>query len=63
MNKKKYRKPRPSPPKWYWSYSDNCWDCYDRHHCGNCKRMKEFKKYDRTREKKIFRRYKKQSDN
>ena len=36
----KYRKPRPSPPKWYWPDSDNCWFCKNRSACGGCKMLK-----------------------
>ena len=59
MSKIKYRKPRPSPPKWYWWDSDNCWDCPDRNGCNNCKKMKKLNKYERTKEKRIFRQFKK----
>ena len=63
MTKIIFRKPKPSPPKWYWADSDNCWNCnYNFHGCHNCKRLKKFKRYDRTREKKIFREYKEQSN-
>ena len=36
----KYRKQRPSPPKWYWLESDNCWFCKNRSACGGCKILK-----------------------
>jgi len=42
------RKPRPSPPNWYWWDSDNCWDCKNRNNCNSCKRMKIFKKVKET---------------
>lgn len=38
------RKPRPSPPKWYWWDSDYCWDCTNRRNCNQCKRLKKFKR-------------------
>ncbi len=38
---RKMRKPRPSPPKWYWLDSDNCWFCKNKNNCGNCKILKE----------------------
>ena len=37
------RKPTPSPPKWYWLDSDNCWWCKysdDQKGCSNCKVLK-----------------------
>lgn len=41
MSNKK-RKPTPSPPKWFWWDSDNCWN-YNCNHkgCRNCKRLKK----------------------
>lgn len=56
--KRKMRKPRPSPPKWHWADSDNCWDCPNRNGCNSCKMMKRLAKYDRAKEKRIFRRTK-----
>lgn len=42
---KKYRKPRPQPPNWFWPDSDNCWDCkYNYTKCNSCKRLKIFRK-------------------
>ncbi len=43
--KKKFRKPKPSPPHWYWWDSDNCWCCNNKTNCGGkgCKRLKEIK--------------------
>lgn len=52
------RKPKPSPPKWYWADSDNCWFCNNRTNCNACKIMKKLSKYDRTREKEKTRRIK-----
>ncbi|RHO69760.1 hypothetical protein DW085_01885 [Clostridium sp. AF50-3] len=37
---KAVRKPRPSPPHWYWFDVDGCWDCRNRNGCGGCKRLK-----------------------
>ena len=54
------RKPKPSPPKWYWADSDNCWFCNNRTNCNACKIMKKLSKYDRTREKEKTRRIKEQ---
>lgn len=39
---KAIRKPRPSPPKWYWWDSDNCWFCNNKRNCSNCKILKEY---------------------
>lgn len=27
MAKDIFRKARPEPPKWFWLYSDSCYDC------------------------------------
>ena len=44
MAKKKFRKPTPQPPHWFWPDSDNCWDCNKNYNgCRNCKRLKEIK--------------------
>ncbi len=43
MGKSK-RKPLPSPPKWYWYDSYNCWFCKNRRNCGSCKVLKEYSK-------------------
>ena len=40
--KSKTRKPRPSPPKYFWWDQDGCWDCPDRNRCNSCKRCKEY---------------------
>lgn len=43
--KKKFRKPSPSPPKWYFPDMDNCWDCkYNHTGCSGCKRLKKFRR-------------------
>ena len=42
---KKFRKPRPSPPKWFFWDNDNCWDCNCNHTgCSGCKRLKKFRR-------------------
>ena len=53
MSNKK-RKPTPSPPKWFWCDSDNCWDCNCNHKgCRNCKRLKQLSaKQKKKRDKK-----------
>ena len=46
--KKIFRKPRPSPPKWFWPDNDNCWDCKRNHRgCIGCKRLKIFRRKHR----------------
>lgn len=50
MNKK-FRKPKPSPPHWYWLDSDNCWDCKNRNNCSGCKRLKRIKAIENERHK------------
>ena len=48
MAKDIFRKARPEPPKWFWLYSDSCYDCNRKKHgCNSCKRLK---KYSRLRE-------------
>ena len=43
--KKIFRKPRPSPPNWFFIDNDNCWDCKKNWRgCSSCKRLKKFKK-------------------
>ena len=51
--KQKFRKPKPSPPHWYWLDSDNCWDCNNRNNCGGkgCKKLKEIKAIENERRK------------
>ena len=39
--KKKLRKARPQPPRWYWLDSDNCWSCSNRNNCSGCKILKK----------------------
>lgn len=54
---KAFPKLRPQPPRWFYADYDNCWDCNcNKKGCRGCKRLKQFKKYDRTRTKRIFRR-------
>jgi len=38
----KKRKPIPSPPKWFYLETDNCWFCKNRNNCHNCKVLKEY---------------------
>ena len=50
---RKTRKPRPSPPKWYWTDSDYCYSCKNRNGCSHCKVLlhiqhTEFKKRKRN---------------
>ena len=45
MAKDIFRKARPEPPKWFWLYSDSCYDCNRKKHgCNSCKRLKKYKK-------------------
>ena len=63
MSKKIFRKPKPSPPHWFYWDTDNCWDCNCNHNgCSSCKRLKKFKKkkYEpRNESKRILRKYQK----
>ena len=63
MSKQIFRKPKPSPPKWFFSDTDNCWDCNCNHNgCNGCKRLKQFKKKkheSRKESKRILREYQK----
>lgn len=40
---KAMRKPRPSPPRWWWFDTDGCWFCNNRRNCGSCKHLKRQK--------------------
>jgi len=61
MSKKIFRKPKPSPPHWFFLDNDNCWDCNCNYRgCSGCKRLKKFKKkkYEsRSESKRILRGY------
>ena len=46
-----YRKPSPSPPKWYWLDSDNCYWCKYQKNCNNCKVLKGIKHQKEKKEK------------
>lgn len=63
MSKQIFRKPKPSPPKWFFWDNDNCWFCkFDCRACGGCKKLKPFKKkkYEsRNESKRILRKYQK----
>lgn len=48
---KAWRKPSPSPPRWYWWDSDNCWGCKNRNNCNNCSVMKELRDFKRKKRK------------
>ena len=42
MSKKKLRKQRPQPPRYFWLDTDNCWDCPNRNGCSGCKKLKTY---------------------
>lgn len=44
---KALRKPRPSPPRWYWIESDNCYRCKNRNNCNQCKILKRKSAYEK----------------
>ena len=46
---KAIRKPRPSPAKWYWWDSDNCYGCKNRNNCNQCKELKKQRYYEREK--------------
>jgi len=50
---KPQRKPRPSPPRWYWWDSDNCWACKNRNNCNQCKTLKKLSVEVRKRRERI----------
>jgi hypothetical protein len=55
-NKRKIRKPRPSPPDWVW-YSwldDNCYGCKDKNNCSNCNRLQSIPKKQKKIEEHIY---------
>lgn len=37
---RKFRKPKPSVPHWYWWDNDDCWWCHNRAGCNGCKFLK-----------------------
>lgn len=47
---KKFRKPKPSPPKWYWWDNDNCWWCNTRAGCNGCKYLKRYVKIQKDKQ-------------
>jgi hypothetical protein len=42
MSKKKRRKQRPEPPKYFWLDTDDCWFCKNRNRCSGCKILKRY---------------------
>jgi hypothetical protein len=46
---KAIRKPRPSPPRWFFWDNDNCWFCKNRRNCGNCSLCKKVNKKQQER--------------
>lgn len=44
----KYRKKKPSSPKWMASDTDNCWRCKRKSGCSNCKFLKQYIKENQT---------------
>lgn len=52
---KSMRKPRPSPPKWFFWDNDNCWFCNNRRNCNSCHLCKE---YDTIQKKRKLRKEK-----
>lgn len=40
--RKKIRKKRPQPPKYFWYDTDNCYACKNRNNCSGCKFLKEY---------------------
>lgn len=59
MGKIKYRKIKPSVPRYWWyAIVDGCWCCKNRNNCGNCKQAKIFNaeknKKRRKKEKKHY---------
>ena len=52
------RKHRPSPPRWWFLETDNCWFCKNRNNCNGCKLLKQQKSCDtRKRDKKLKKEY------
>lgn len=63
MAKKRQRKPRPQPPKYYWYDTDGCWDCPNRNGCSGCKRLKTYIHESQLKKKKIRQETKRFIDN
>ena len=49
---KRWRKPRPEPPKYYWWDTDCCWPCKNRNGCSGCKHLKQYIAEGKQRNKK-----------
>ena len=47
----KMRKPRPQPPKYYWTDSDACYCCKNKNGCNRCKRIKKYVANQRNKAK------------
>lgn len=45
------RKPRPSPPYYFWLDADNCWRCKNKNNCTNCKALKRQRAKNREERK------------
>ena len=63
MPKKKWRKPRPQPPNYYWYDTDGCWGCPDRNGCSGCKRLKTYIHEQQRTKRKVKRELKRMFDN
>ena len=63
MSKRKKRKPRPQPPRYYWYDTDNCWCCKNLNNCSGCKRLKTYIHEQQRTKRKVAREEKRLLDN
>ena len=48
---KAQRKPRPSPPHYFWLNADGCWFCKNKNNCNSCKILKRQRAKDQEKRK------------
>ena len=53
---KKWRKPRPEPPPYFFFANDNCWFCKNRNNCSGCKALKQAVAHQKENKRKERRR-------
>ena len=57
------RKPRPSPPNYFWYDTDGCWFCDKRNGCSGCKVLKTYIHEKQLTKRKVARDEKRYLDN
>ena len=56
MAKRKHRKMRPQPPRYFWPDTDGCWMCENRNGCSGCKFLKRYVAEGKSRNKRKIQR-------